>query len=149
MEKPIFVYVTHINATPEKVWEALTRPEFTRQYWGGRQIQSDWTKGASVKFIKPDGGVDLKGEVLEADPPRRLSYTWACPAIFGGPPENPTRVTFEIAVTLGVTKLTVTHDGFEPGSKLFVEINKGWQAILSNLKTLLETGKPLPFTHQC
>jgi uncharacterized protein YndB with AHSA1/START domain len=149
MEKPTFVYVTLINTTPEKLWEALTTPEFTEQYWGGRQIQSDWTKGAPVRFIKPDGGIDLKGEVLQADPPRLLAYTWTCRPRDGGPPETATRVTFEIAVTLGVTRLTITHDGFESGSKGFHEISQGWPAILNNLKTLLETGTPLPFTYQC
>ncbi|MDR3401051.1 MAG: SRPBCC family protein [Chthoniobacter sp.] len=146
MEKPKFVYVLHINTTPEKLWDALTKPEFTQQYWGGRRIQSDWTTGASIKHLKPDGGVELKGEVLQAESPRRLSYTFHTVPREGQPAEGPTRVTFEIAVTFGVTKLTIVHDGFEPESKMFLEVSHGWQAILSSLKTLLETGAPLPFT---
>ncbi len=146
MENPKFVYVTHINCSPENLWNALTKPEFTQQYWAGRRIQSDWTQGASVKLIMPDGGVDLRGEVLQADPPKTLSYTFQCKDKDGAPVETPTRVTFEITVSFGVTKLTVTHDGFETGSKAIVDVTAGWQAILSSLKTLLETGHPLPFT---
>lgn len=146
MENPKFLYVLHINTTPEKLWDALTKPEFTQQYWGGRRVQSDWTVGASIKHLKPDGGVELRGEVLQADPPHRLSYTFVSPAREGQPEEMPTRVTFEIAVTFGVTKLTIVHDGFQPDSQLFLEVANGWQAILSSLKTLLETGAPLPFT---
>jgi uncharacterized protein YndB with AHSA1/START domain len=146
MEKPKFVYVTHINTTPEKLWEALTNPEFTQQYWGGRRVQSDWTVGASIKHTKADGAVELRGEVLEADRPRRLSYTFLTAAGDKVPDEAATRVTFEISVAFGVTKLTIVHDGFAPESKLLGEITNGWQAILSSLKTLLETGAPLPFT---
>lgn len=146
MEKPKFVYVTHINTSPESLWAALTQPEFTQQYWGGSRIQSDWTTGASVKFLKPDGGIDLKGEVLQADPPKTLSYTFQCQNKPGAPEESPTRVTFDISVSYGVTKLTVIHDGFEPGIRSFLEVSTGWQAILSSLKTLLETGRALPFT---
>lgn len=149
MENQKFIYVTHINTTPEKLWEALTNPEFTQQYWGGRRIQSDWTTGASVKLIKSDGGVDLKGEVLQAEPPRVLSYTFQARDKDGSPIESASRVTFEIIEAFGVTKLTVTHDGFEADSKLFLQISNGWQAILSSLKTLLETGKALPFTYKC
>lgn len=146
MENPKFVYVLHINTTPQKLWNALTQPEFTQQYWGGRRIQSDWTAGASIKHFKPDGVVELSGEVLQADPPHRLSYTFAKPAVAGEPERPATRVTFEIAVAFGVTKLTIVHEGFEPGSRYLLEASNGWPAILSSLKTLLETGAPLPFT---
>lgn len=146
MENPKFVYVTHINTTPEKLWDALTRPEFTQQYWGGRRVQSDWTVGASVKHLRADGVVELKGEVLEADPPRLLAYTFHCDPREGEAVEKDSRVTFQISTSYGVTKLTVVHDGFEPDSRKVEEIAHGWQAILSSLKTLLETGAPLPFT---
>jgi uncharacterized protein YndB with AHSA1/START domain len=149
MENPKFVYVTHINATPEELWSALTQPEFTQQYWGGNRIQSDWTTGASVKLIKPDGGIDLNGEVLQAEPPQVLSYTFQCGAKAGEELEPITKVTFQITTSYGVTKLTVIHDGFEPGSKAFLQVSNGWQAILSSLKTLLETGTALPFTYRC
>jgi uncharacterized protein YndB with AHSA1/START domain len=145
MEKPKFIYVMHINTTPEKLWAALTKPEFTQQYWGGHRIQSDWTLGASVKFIKADGSIDLKGEVLRADPPKILSYTWSGRSCSGAIEESASRVTFEISTAFNVTKLTVTHEGFESGSKLLLEVTNGWQAVLSSLKTLLETGTALPF----
>ncbi|MEP6668364.1 MAG: SRPBCC family protein [Chthoniobacter sp.] len=149
MEKPKFVYVTHINTTPEKLWDALTNPDFTQQYWGGRRVQSDWTVGASIKHLKADGAVELRGEVLQAEPPRLLSYTFLTAAGDRVPDEKATRVTFEITTAFGVTKLTIVHDGFEPDSKLIFEISNGWQAILSSLKTLLETGAPLPFNYKC
>jgi len=149
MEKPKFVYVTHINTTPEKLWDALTNPDFTQQYWGGRRVQSDWTVGASIKHLKPDGAVELRGEVLQAEPPRLLSYTFLTASGDRVPDEKSTRVTFEISTAFGVTKLTIVHDGFEPESKLIFEITNGWQAILSSLKTLLETGAPLPFNYKC
>ncbi|HEY3900003.1 MAG TPA: SRPBCC family protein [Chthoniobacter sp.] len=150
MEKPKFVYVTHINTTPEKLWNALVHPDFTQQYWGGRRLQSDWTVGASIKHLKADGAVELKGEVLQFDPPRLLAYTFVdCAPPLSRPAEKTTRVTFEITVAFGVTKLTVTHDGFEPESKLFPDISNGWPAILSSLKTLLESGTALPFTWKC
>lgn len=143
--KPKFVYVTHINTTPEKLWEALTTADFTRQYWGGHRIQSDWKVGAPVKFAKADGSIDDKGLVLGCEPPKILSYTWNGSSCRGDIHENETRVTFEITNTFGVTTLTVTHEGFEPGSKLLNEVTNGWQAVLSSLKTLLETGEALPF----
>jgi uncharacterized protein YndB with AHSA1/START domain len=146
MASPEFVYVTHINAPAEKIWEALTQGEFTRQYWGGKLIQSDWTVGSPVNFIAPDGDVDLKGKVLQAVPPRLLSYTFTARSRDGSERAEGTQVTFEITVEFGVTKLKVTHAGLKAGSPLLIEVSQGWQAILSSLKTLLETGKPLPFT---
>ena len=148
MEKPKFVYVTHINTSPEKLWAALTQPDFTQQYWGGRRVESDWTAGAAIDHVLPDGMRERKGEVLQAEPPNVLSYTFVAKVKEGETPEPPSRVTFEISVTFGVTKLVITHDGFEPESRVFHEISTGWPAILSNLKTLLETGAPLPFAYK-
>jgi len=108
-------------------------------------VQSDWTVGASIKHLGADGVVELKGEVLEADPPRLLAYTFHCDPREGEAAEPDSRVTFQITSSYGVTKLTVIHDGFESGSKKVLEITHGWQAILSSLKTLLETGAHLPF----
>lgn len=145
MDKPKFVYSLYISTTPEKLWEALTSSAFTQQYWGGHKIESEWTVGAPVKFIKPDGAVDVKGEVLQIEPPQLLSYTFVCRPRGGAGAEESSRVTFEIAVAFGITKLTVTHDGFEPGSLAIEEVSQGWLAILSSLKTLLETGTALAF----
>ena len=146
MEKPKFVYVTYINSTPEKVWEALTNPEFTRQYWGGLRVESDWKKGSSVKYIKEVGKVHLEGKVLQVDPPLLLSYTWAADASFPAEGDEETRVTFELSTSDGVTKLITTHEGFVAGSTLLGKISNGWPAVLSSLKSLLETGKAIPIS---
>jgi uncharacterized protein YndB with AHSA1/START domain len=144
--KPKFVYVTHINTTPEKLWQALTTADFTQQYWMGQRIQSDWKTGAPVKFTKPDGQIKDIGEVVRFEPPKTLSYTWSGSGCHSDVATEPaTRVTFEITDDAGVTTLTVTHDGFEPGSKVFGDISNGWPIVLSGLKTVLETGKALPF----
>ena len=123
-----FVYVTYIETTPEQLWAALTTPEFTTRYWNGRRITSDWTPGSPVRFEHDydEGGEDW-GHVLTADEPRRLSY---------GRPES--AVTFELTPQEGVVRLTVTHTGAGDG------VSSGWFFILANLKTLLETGSPLP-----
>ncbi|WP_438028692.1 SRPBCC family protein [Sorangium sp. So ce233] len=138
MSKPEFVYVTYIASTPEKVWEALTTGEFTRQYWGGRTIQSEWKPGSAVKHIKEDGSFDWEGEVLAAERPKLLSYTFG--NVLG---ERPSRVTFELALFGAHVKLTLTHDQFDEGSKVLPAISNGWPAILSSMKSLLETGKAL------
>lgn len=154
MKKPEFVYVTYIDTTPEKVWQALTNGEFTRQYWGGRSITSDWQEGSEVKHLQDDGSLDWAGKVLEANPPKRLSYTFdpatddEMPGYEGDKvdldnPEPPSRVTFEIDEFMGKVRLTLVHDQFEPGSKVLQGISVGWPAILSSLKSLLEQGEPL------
>jgi len=154
MDKPKFVYVTYIATTPEKLWTALTSAEFTARYFAGRRIQSEWRPGAPVKMFKDDGTIDWQGEVLAADPPRLLSYTFD---VLEDPNrrdhkgnivelsgrERPSRVTFEIEKFKGQVKLTLTHDDFEPGSKVLPGISEGWPAILSGLKTLLEGGTQL------
>jgi uncharacterized protein YndB with AHSA1/START domain len=145
MEKPKYVYVSYINSSPEKVFEALTNPEFTQQYWGGHKIESDWKQGSPVKFIKRDGKINVQGEVVRYDPPRVLCYTWKdCDNS-----DEDTFVTFEIEIAHGVTKLVTTHEGFPANSKLFPRISEGWPAVLSSLKTLLESGKPIPLTWKC
>ncbi|WP_437940620.1 SRPBCC family protein [Sorangium sp. So ce341] len=138
MSKPEFVYVTYIASTLDKVWEALTTGEFTRQYWGGRTIQSEWKPGAAVRHIKEDGSFDWEGEVLQAEPPKLLAYTFG--NVLG---ERPSRVTFELAQSGAHVKLTLTHDQFEENSKVLPAISNGWPAILSSMKSLLETGKAL------
>src|SRR5579863_5122138 len=142
--RPTFVYVTYIHASPEKIWQALTTPEFTRQYWNGQTVRSTWKKGASVEFVKADGTVKMRGEVLEIDPPRSLTYTFCSPHPDGRPADETSRARYEISQAMGVSKLTITHDHFEPDSTLPGKIKEGWPAVLSGLKSLLETGKPLP-----
>ena len=138
-----FVYVTYIDAPPETVWKALLEPEFTRQYWGYENV-SDWKKGSTWEHRKADESrtLALLGDVLEADPPRRLVITWADPKD-RGKAERHSRVTFEIEPLAGMVRLTVTHGELEPGSEMQRKISQGWPRVLSSLKSLLETGRPL------
>ena len=145
MDRPAFVYVTYIATTPEKLWEALTDGEFTRRYWGGRLIQSDWNVGSAVRHVKQDGGIDWQGEVLLSQRPRLLSYTFHMEISDEHRSERPSRITFEIEPIGSVVKLTLTHEDFASGSATFETTRHGWPAIMSSLKSLLETGSPLPF----
>ena len=145
MDKPKLVYVIYIATTPEKLWEALTDGEFTRRYWGGRRIQSDWSVGSAVKHLREDGGIDWLGTILKSDRPRLLSYTFHMQITEQHRGDPPSRVTFELQPMGTVVKLTLTHDDFETKRATFETTRHGWPAILSSLKSLLETGKPLPF----
>jgi uncharacterized protein YndB with AHSA1/START domain/DNA-binding transcriptional ArsR family regulator len=158
MEKPTFVYTTYIRTTPERLWQALTDPTFTRQYWG-IAYESDWTPGSTMRLHVPDGVVvdDPAQVVIDAEPERRLSYTWHTftpewAAAYGIDEESRSKfaaeprskVTFELQQQGELVKLTVVHDGFEPGSLVLEGISEGWPVILSSLKSLLETGAILP-----
>jgi uncharacterized protein YndB with AHSA1/START domain len=142
MNKPVFVYVSYIASTPEKVFKALTDPEATAKFWFGNAANSDWKVGSPVTFHR-EGRLILKGEVLEIDPPRRLSYTFKPmhDELFSG--EQPSRVVMELEQQRDQVKLTVTHDDFAPDSKVFGSISNGWPLVLSSLKSYLETGKVL------
>ena len=136
-----FVYVTYIAAPPLTVWKALLEPEFTRQYWGYENV-SDWKKGSAWEHRKADESrtLALVGEVLEADPPRRLVITWADPKD-RGLGDRYSRVTFEIEPVAEMARLTVTHDELE--TEMRGKVSEGWPRVLSSLKSLLETGRPL------
>ncbi|MBB4688949.1 uncharacterized protein YndB with AHSA1/START domain [Amycolatopsis jiangsuensis] len=140
-EKPSFVYVTYIESTPERVWEALTDPEITARYWAHRN-ESDWRPGSSWAHVRADdsGVSDVVGEVVEADPPRRLVTTWSDPA--GPEGQVPSQVVFDIQPFQGSVRLTVTHTDLAD-EKAHRDVSGGWAVVLSNLKSLLETGKPL------
>jgi uncharacterized protein YndB with AHSA1/START domain/DNA-binding transcriptional ArsR family regulator len=146
MEKPSYIYVTYIATTPERLWEALTDGEFTRHYWGGRRITSEWKVGAPVSHVREDGGVDWDGEVLRWEPPRLLAYTFHMQISDDHRGERPSRVTFELEPLGPVVRLTLTHDEFGPDSATLETTRHGWPAILSSLKSLLERGTPLPFS---
>jgi uncharacterized protein YndB with AHSA1/START domain len=158
MNKPEFVYVNYIATTPEKLWEALISPEFTRQYWGGGTIHSDWKVGSPVKMLRADGELDWRGEILQFDPPRVLSYSFD-PQNFlrsKGISEPSYRVTFEISLPgpdksseRNVVRLQVSHENFEPGSEVARAVSQGWPSILSSLKSLLESGRSLEFVWKC
>jgi uncharacterized protein YndB with AHSA1/START domain len=144
MEKPLFVYVTYVATSPKKVWQALVDTEITRKYWYHVNV-SDWKVGSRWEHRQSDrnGALRLVGRVLESVPPRRLVLTWADPADEAHE-ERHTRVTFEIEPVKGVVRLTVTHDRFVPGSDMLQKISAGWPKVLASLKSLLETGRPLP-----
>jgi uncharacterized protein YndB with AHSA1/START domain len=139
MSKPEFVYVTYIETTPEKLWEALTSSEFSKRYWFGTEVRSDWKVGSPFALVT-DGKTSDTGEILVADPPRLLSYTFKHELFEDMRDEPATKVVFTIEPYGEIVKLTVTHEGFVEGSKLLGAISNGWPAILSALKSLLETG---------
>ena len=141
MSKPEFVYVTYIETTPEKLWDALTNSEFTERYWWDTRVVSDWKIGSPVA-LESRGKVTDTGVIVVADPPRRLSYTWANTSEeFRN--ERPSRVSFAIEPYGKLVKLTLTHEDFDQESKMLQGISKGWPAIMSSLKTMLESGQAL------
>jgi uncharacterized protein YndB with AHSA1/START domain len=140
MDRPRFVYVTYIATTAEKLWAALTDGEFTEQYWFGTRIESTWEPGAPVTHRHGDQ-VTTAGDVIESDPPRRLSYSWRVNhEAMRDEPES--RVTFTLEPVGGRIRLTLIHDQFAPGSLVLAGVARGWPALLSDLKTLMETGAP-------
>jgi len=141
MTKTAFVYVTYIASTPQRVWDALLKPEFTREYWR-RDNVSDWNVGSRWEHRKIDGEVQLVGKVIENDPPRRMVISWSQPSDENDTAKH-TRVTFEIAPVGNMVQLTVTHDMLDAGSDMDRGIRIGWPRVLSSLKTLLEVGKAL------
>lgn len=139
------VYVTYIATTPEKSWAALTAKEFTRQYFFGRSVESDWKKGAPWLLRTPDGKVDVKGEVRECDPPRKLVVSWNVDGSEELRKLPEAIVSYEIdTIADGVVRLTMTEAHPTPIAAYLLEGGRrGWPMILSGLKSLLETGKPL------
>ncbi len=144
MDRPMFVYVTYVSTSPEKLWNALIDPAMTAKYWQHEHV-SDWKPGSGWEHRESGGEKNVKvvGKVVESSPPRRLVLTWAFPAD-AAHEERHSRVTFEIEPVGDVVRLTVTHDRLEPGSEMMERISKGWPKVLSSMKTLLEVGRPLP-----
>jgi uncharacterized protein YndB with AHSA1/START domain len=138
-----FVYVTYIRTTPEKLWEALLKPEFTRQYWFGVTLESNWKAGAPWKMVLPDGSVAHDGEVLEIEPEKRIVFRWRGERSPEMRAEGYSRCAMEIEEVPSGVKLTVLHEIERPESKLIEDVSGGWPMILSNLKSLLETGDPI------
>jgi uncharacterized protein YndB with AHSA1/START domain/DNA-binding transcriptional ArsR family regulator len=156
MDRPSFVYTTYIRTTPERLWQALTEPAFTRRYW--TTFQTDWQAGSAMTWEMAGTTIsDPEQVVLESDPYRRLSYSWhtmtpelaesldlteEVRARLAAEPRS--KVTFDLEELGELVKLTVVHDGFAPGSVMAAMVSNGWPRILSSLKTLLETGETLP-----
>ena len=136
-----FIYATYIKTTPEKLWQAITTPEFQRQYWFGVTYETDWKVGSKWRMVYPDGKLTDTGEVLEFDPPRRLVLKWLNEWSEELKAEGYSRCTMEIEPMGKAVKLTVSHTMERAGSKLIGAVSGGWPRILSNLKSLLETGQ--------
>jgi uncharacterized protein YndB with AHSA1/START domain len=146
MSKPEFVYVTYIETTPEKLWQALTDPDFTERFWFGMRLRSDWKAGSSFEMVRGDGSISDAGKVVECDPPHRLAYTFInLSDTYKG--EAVPLATFVLEPYGKLVKLTLTHQSFSPDSKFLLGVSQGWPAILSNLKSLLETGHALDIPH--
>ncbi|HWV97237.1 MAG TPA: SRPBCC family protein [Xanthobacteraceae bacterium] len=143
MRKPDFVYVIYIQTTPEKLWNALIDPEMTKEYWWRHRNRSDWKPGSAWSHENYDDAskVDVVGTVIESDPPRRLVLTWANPNE-ASDASKVSRVTFDLHPLEHEVRLTVTHDETYP--EMLSAISMGWPAVLSNLKTMLETGRAMP-----
>jgi len=142
MSKPEFVYTTYIETTPEKLWHALTDGDFTERYWFGHRLTSDWKVESPFRLAR-QGVPRVEGKVLESDPPRRLAYTWD-PCSADTKHERVSRVTLDLEPRGNVVKLTVTHDNLDEGGKTFPDISRGWPMVIASLKSILETGRPLP-----
>ena len=138
-----FVYVTYIRTTREKLWDALTKPEFTRAYFWGTSYESDWKAGSGWQMRSPDGRVKTSGEVLEIDRPRRLVLSWYNEYDPELKAEGYSRATFELEQIGKAVKLTVTHEMDRDDSKVIKAVSNGWPMVLANLKSLLETGEAL------
>ncbi len=157
MDTPTFVYTTYIKTTPEQLWQALTDPTFTKRYWNVT-FETDWKVTSPITWKIGDVTIaDPEQVILESDPYRRLAYTWhtftpelAARRAMGdefmarASTEKRSRATFELEPVGDMVKLTVVHDGFEPDSAVITRISQGWPQVLSSLKSLLETGQPLP-----
>jgi uncharacterized protein YndB with AHSA1/START domain len=139
--KSEFVYVTYIRTTPERLWSALTDPERNTQYWFGMHQDSDFKTGSPWRLMFEDGRVADAGQVLEADPPRRLVLQWQNEFRPDLKAEGPARCTIEIEPAGEAVKLTIVHAIDRPNAKFIGAVSEGWPKILSNLKSLLETGQ--------
>lgn len=135
-----FVYVTYIRTTPERLWEALTKPEFTKQYWFGVSVLSEWKAGSDWRIQFEDGRIADSGEILEVDPPRRLVIKWRNEFMPELKAEGYSRCTMELEQSGDAVKLSIIHEIDVAEAKVISAVSNGWPKIISNLKSLLETG---------
>jgi uncharacterized protein YndB with AHSA1/START domain len=140
MARSTFVYVTYIRTTPEKLWSALTDTELMKQYWFGMRCESRFTAGSSWKLVSGDGQVFDSGEIVEAQPPRRLVIRWQNQRKPELTAEGPSLCTMELEQSGTAVKLSITHTIEREPSKLIEAVSGGWPKVLANLKSLLETG---------
>ena len=140
MARSTFVYVTYIRTTPEKLWSALTDAEYMKQYWFGVHCESQWTAGSSWKMVSRDGQISDSGEIVEAEPPRRLVIRWQHQMKPELKAEGMSQCTMELEPSGAAVKLSITHTIERDPSTLITAVAGGWPKIISNLKSLLETG---------
>ncbi len=140
MAKSQFVYVAYIRTTPEKLWSALTDAEFMRQYWFGMRCESQWIAGSPWKLVSSDGQTFDAGEIVEATPPRRLVIRWQNQNKPDLKAEGASLCTIELEPAASAVKLSITHTIERAPSKLIEAVSGGWPKVISNLKSLLETG---------
>ena len=140
MARSIFIYVTYIRTTPERLWSALTDVEYMKQYWFGTHCASQWTAGSSWKMVSGDGQITDAGEIVEAEPPRRLVIRWQHQNKPELKAEGDSQCTMELESVGTAVKLSITHIIEREPSKLIEAVSGGWPKIISNLKSLLETG---------
>jgi uncharacterized protein YndB with AHSA1/START domain len=140
MARSTFVYVTYIRTTPEELWAALTDAEFMKRYWFGSHCESQWRPGSSWKMVYPDGSISDTGEVVEADPPRRLVIRWQNQIKPELKAEGKSLCTMELEPSGAAVKLSITHTIDCEPSNFIAAVTGGWPKVLSNLKSLLETG---------
>lgn len=143
MPAPKHVYEVYIAASPDRVWQALTDPEMTRQYYYGSSVESDWQPGSPLIYRNPDGTEAIVCEIIEAAAPRRLVHSF----FFPGTEESPSRCTWSIEPRGNASLLTLVHDEFDGETSTYRSVAHGWVPILSGLKTLVETGVPLEITY--
>jgi uncharacterized protein YndB with AHSA1/START domain/DNA-binding transcriptional ArsR family regulator len=148
MDRPRHVFQVYIRTTPDKLWQAITDPAFTERFFFQTRVDSTCRSGEPIRYVLPNGKLVVEGSVLVAEPPLRLVTTWA----FRNNPETqddpPSRVTWEIEPVGEMCKLTLVHDDFLTETKTFQSVVNGWPLVLSSLKSLLETGEPLPATRR-
>jgi uncharacterized protein YndB with AHSA1/START domain len=140
MARSTFVYVTYIRTTPEKLWSALTDAEFMKQYWFGMHCESEWTAGSPWKLVSSGGQTFDAGEIVEAHPPRRLVIRWRHQNKPELKAEGDSQCTIELEPGESAVKLSITHTIEREPSKLIDAVSGGWPKVISNLKSLLETG---------
>jgi uncharacterized protein YndB with AHSA1/START domain len=141
MAKSTYLYVSYIRTTPEKLWSALTDAAFMKQYWFGCHCESEWTPGSSWTLLSGEGKVLDAGEIVEAEPPRRLVIRWHHQSKPELKAEGPSLCTMELEPSETAVKLSITHTIERDPSKLITAVSGGWPKVISNLKSLLETGQ--------
>jgi uncharacterized protein YndB with AHSA1/START domain len=143
MARSTFTYVTYIRTTPEKLWSALSDAAFMKQYWFGMSCESRWTPGSSWKLVTGDGQILDAGEIVEAEPPRRLVIRWRHQNKPELKAEGDSLCRMELEQSGTAVKLSITHTIERDPSKLIAAVSGGWPKVISNLKSLLETGSPI------